>query len=246
MSRAQAFASCVLLGYMVVTEYPTALLALLLGFYMLLVLRESHQLADWRIYAVSAAGFVAAVTPLLVYNLHVYGAPLTTGYQHHATAQYAAAHAKGLSGIGTPDPIVMLAMTFHPLMGIFWQSPVLLLAFAVWLRMHREGRAAELWLSLGAIVGYVALISGYYEWEGGLAYTSRHVIPILPMFAIPLAFLPKRWIALAWCLAAISIVQHTIAAAARMDYLVKFVRRFSTRSIIRRRFSRRRSGTCAG
>lgn len=223
ISLVQAFVSCALLGLMVITEYPAALLALLLGFYMLLVLRDAHQLTEWRVYAVSAAGFLLAVTPLLLYNLRVYGVPLTTGYQHHATAQYAAAHARGLSGIGLPDPIVMAAMTFHPLMGIFWQSPVLLLAIVGWLRMRREGHRAELWFSLAAIAAYILLISGYYEWEGGLAYTPRHIIPILPLFAIPLAFLPKRWMALGWCLAAISILQHTIAAAARMDYLVKFV-----------------------
>jgi hypothetical protein len=223
ISYAQAFTSCVLLGYMVVTEYPTAVLALTLGLYMLLVLRETGRVFDWRLYALCAVGFVLAVTPLLYYNFRVYGAPLTTGYQHHATAEYAAAHAKGLSGIGWPDPVVMLAMTVHPLMGIFWQSPILLLAIPGWLRMHHEGHRAELWLSLGAIAAYITLISGYYEWEGGLAYTPRHIIPILPVFAIPLAFLPKRWMALAWCLAAISIAQHTIAAAARMDYMVKFV-----------------------
>jgi hypothetical protein len=223
ISYTEAFASCVLLGYMVVTEYPTAVLALVLGIYMLVVLRETKRLSDWRVWMVSAAGFALALTPLLHYNVRVYGAPLTTGYQHHATAQYAAAHARGLSGIGLPDPIVMIAMTFHPLMGIFWQSPVLLLAFVGWVVMGREERRAELWLSLGAIVTYIAVISGYYEWEGGLAYTPRHIIPILPLFAIPLAFVPRRWRALAWCLAAISIAQHAIAAAARMDYLVKFV-----------------------
>ena len=224
ISGAQAFLSCFLLGYMVVTEYPTAVLALVLGCYMLSVLRGLGRLSDWRLYAIGAAGFLLALSPLLYYNVRVYGMPLTTGYQHHATTKFAAAHAQGLSGIGMPDPVVMMAMTVHPLMGIFWQSPILLLALAGWSNMRRTGHHAELWLSLSGILAYVALISGYYEWSGGLAYTPRHLIPILPLFAIPLGCLPPRWWTFAWCLSALSIAQHAIPAVGRLDYVARLVR----------------------
>jgi hypothetical protein len=121
-----------------------------------------------------------------------------------------------------PDPVVMAAMTIHPLMGIFWQSPVLLLAVFGWWAMRGPARA-ESWLSLAAIVTYIALISGYYEWAGGLSYTPRHLIPVLPLFAIPLAFLPSRWRPALWILAVISIVQHLIANTARLEYVVRLV-----------------------
>jgi hypothetical protein len=224
ISGAQVFASCVLVGYMVVTEYPTALLALVLGGYMLVVLRDLDRLADWRLYAAGAAGCLLAVSPLVYYNVAVYGDPFTTGYQHHATPKFAAAHSQGLSGIGMPDPIVMIAMTLHPLMGLFWQSPFLLLAAAGWMAMRGSERRAELWFSLTAILAYLTLMSGYYDWSGGLAYTPRHIIPMLPLFAIPLAFLPKRWTALGWCLVAISIVQSLVAVAAQWDYVTRLIR----------------------
>jgi hypothetical protein len=225
ISYLQAFASCVLLGYMVVTEYPTAVLALVLGCYMLFVLLELGRLPDWRTYAAGAAGFLLGLSPLLYYNLRVFGNIFTTGYQHHATAKFAAAHSQGLSGIGMPDPMVMGAMTFHPLMGIFWQSPVLLLAVVGWMAMRRTQHRAELWFSLSAILAYVALISGYYNWSGGLSYTPRHLIPLMPLFAVPLAFLPLRWAGLGWSLAVLSIAQHMIAAAARLEYLVRLIER---------------------
>jgi hypothetical protein len=224
ISYLQAFASSVLLGYMFVTEYPTAVLALVLGGYMLFVLFELRRLADWRIYAVGSAGFLLAVSPLLYYNLRVFGNVFTTGYQHHATTRFLAAHAQGLSGIGMPDPVVMGAMTFHPLMGIFWQSPVLLLAVVGWMAMRGTQHRAELWFSATVVVAYVALISGYYEWSGGLSYAPRHLIPLLPMFAVPLAFLPPRWVVLVWSLMSVSIAQHMIAVAARMDYVSRLVR----------------------
>ena len=158
------------------------------------VMRDIGRSADWRIYTAAAAGFAVALAPLLYYNAQVYGQFFTTGYQHHATAKFAAAHAQGLAGIGMPDPVVIGAMTIHPLMGIFWQSPVLLLAFVGLFAHDSKDYRAELCLALAAILAYVTLISGYYEWSGGLAYTPRHLIPVLPLFAIPLAFLPRRWI----------------------------------------------------
>jgi hypothetical protein len=224
LSYVQAFASIALVGFMVVTEYPTALLALVFGGYMLWVLRELGRAADWRVWAASAAGGLLALSPMLYYNHSVYGNVLTTGYQHHATAKFATAHAQGLSGIGLPDPMVMMAMTVHPLMGIFWQSPVLLLAAPGWMAMRRAGAHPELWFSLTAILAYVALISGYYEWSGGLAYTPRHLIPLFPLFAIPLAFLSRRWLTIGWCLTGVSIVQHMVAVSAKWNYISRLLR----------------------
>jgi len=215
-----AFASGLLLGYMVVTEYPTAVLGLVLGGYILVVLRDLGLLAAWRPYAATSAGAVLALTPLAWYNVRVYGTPFTTGYQHHATAEFAAAHAQGLSGIGLPDPLVLFASTFHPLMGIFWQSPVLLLAAVGWLSAKDPERRAAAWFSFAAVTAYVVLLSGYYDWAGGTAYTPRHLIPIYPLFAIPLAFLPRRWWHVALVLCGISILQHLIAVSASWDSLM--------------------------
>jgi len=224
VSLGEVFVSCVFLGAMLITEYPSALLAGVLAVYMLFVQREIGLLTDWQVYAVGAAGGVLAISPLLYYNLAVYGHMLTTGYQHHATARFAAAHSQGLSGIGWPDPVVMFATTFHPLMGIFWQSPVLLLAAAGWMRLRDSQYRAELLFSLAAILAYVTVMSGYYEWSGGLAYAPRHLIPILPLFAIPLAFLPQRCIGVGWALTAVAIAQHLVAVSARWDYLWRTVR----------------------
>ena len=225
VSALWVFVSSVLLGWMVVTEYPTAVLVPFLGGYAIFVLREQRRLSEWRLYAIAAAGGLLAVAPLLWYNAQVFGHPLTTGYQHHATAKFAAAHAVGVAGIGPPDPIVMLAMTVHPLMGIFWQSPVLLLAVPGWMTMWKRGWRAEACLAFAVCVSYLALMSGYYDWSGGLSYTPRHLIPLFAVFAIPLAFVPQRWMALGWCLAAISIAQHLIAVAGRWEYMFRMIRR---------------------
>ena len=225
VSGLPVFLSSFLLGWMVVTEYPTAVLVPFLGGYAIVVLREQRRLSEWRLYAIAATGCLLAVAPLLWYNVQVFGHPLATGYQHHATATFAAAHAVGVSGIGPPDPVVMLSMTVHPLMGIFWQSPVLLLAVAGWMTMWRLGWRAEACLSVAVCVSYLALMSGYYNWTGGLAYTPRHLIPLFAVFAIPLAFVPQRWMALGGCLAVISIAQHLIAVAGRSEHVFRLIQR---------------------
>jgi hypothetical protein len=219
LSAWTAFASGLLLGYMVVTEYPTAVLALVLGGYMLVVLRDLGIAAAWRLYAATAVGIALAITPLAYYNLHVYGNLWTTGYQHHATPEFEAAHAQGLSGIGWPDPIVLFASTFHPLMGLFWQSPVLVLAIVGWLAARNPELREASWFSFAAVTTYLVLLSGYYDWSGGTAYTPRHLIPLYPLFAIPLACLPRRWRHVALPLAAISILQHLIAVSASWNSL---------------------------
>ena len=100
---------------------------------------------------------------------------------------------KNLMGIGLPKPDVLFYMTLHTTMGIFWQSPVLLLAFIGWPVMWRNSRyRPEALLSFGAILLYFIMMSGYYDWWGGLAFTSRHIIPVLPFFGIPLAFIPEK------------------------------------------------------
>jgi len=187
------FLSSLLLGFMVITEYPTAVLALLLSLYILFTLYQSKQLFNWKIYAIIAAGFIIPIFIQLYYNISIFGTPFITGYSYESNELFRAAHATSFMGIGWPDLRIALYQTFHPSLGIFWQSPILLLAMIGWIFMaKKEEYRAEMYFTLFAIVLFILLISGYYMWWGGGAFTPRHLIPILPLFALPLAFIPSR------------------------------------------------------
>jgi hypothetical protein len=157
---------------------------------------------------------------LFFYNNSIFGSPFSLGYSHEVNTIFQSAHATNLMGIGWLDPLVFFYQTIHPTLGIFWISPVLMLAPIGWIYMAREYKyRAELIFSLTAIIGYILLISGYYMWWGGVSYTPRHLIPILPLFILPLAFLPKKYSIPILITAIISIFQNMSIAACTTDRL---------------------------
>lgn len=208
------FFSGFLMGFTLITEYPTLVLLLILSLYILFVLYGLSQHRDWKIYASFITGAAIPVVLLASYNLSIYGTPLAVGYLHEADETFREAHSASLLGIGVPDLRVLYYQTLHPAMGIFWQSPILLLGVAGIFFMARERRyLPELVFSVFSILAYILVISGYYMWWGGVSFTPRHLLPALPLFAIPMAFLPIRF--LPWILVsgAVSVFQNLLITA---------------------------------
>jgi hypothetical protein len=201
-----------LLGFLVITEYPAAALVPILGGYVLFILRRRRELRNWKVYGLLAAGAFLPVGLLLFYNYACFGNPFTPGYSYESMQRFQTAHATGLFGIGLPDPKALFYITLHPGMGIFWQSPFLLLAIPGGIALVRSREhAPEGIFAVTAILVYLVFCSGYYAWGG--AYTPRHIIPILPLFVLPLAVLPRKWMPAALAAAVISIAQHFLATS---------------------------------
>jgi hypothetical protein len=213
------------LGYSIVTEYPTALIALMLGFYIIYVLWKKQRLFDWKIYACIIIGAVVPVSVALMYNDVVFGHPLKTGYSYEVVKQFAQGQSLGLLGIGLPNLRTLFYMTFHTTMGVFWQSPILLLGPLGWFRMWKDSRyRAEAVLSFGIISIYFLMMSGYYIWWGGATFTPRNLIPAFPFFGIPLAFLVKKTEKISvLVLSIISMVQMFVVVVASPQDLSAFV-----------------------
>ncbi len=183
-----------LMGYAIITEYPTAAIVCLLGLYILYVLWQKKHLSDIKIYARMLIGFAIPIILALIYNTLIFHGPFKTGYNYEMLPVFHEGHATGFMGIGWPDLKVIFYMTFHPTMGIFLQSPFLLFALIGWFRMWK-GRQyrAEAILSFGVILGYFSLMSGYYQWWGSAAFMARNIIPAFPFWIIPLAFITQKW-----------------------------------------------------
>lgn len=188
-----AFISSVLLGYMVITEYPTALLLSLLAPYILYTLYESGQLFNWKIYAGMAVGFLLPICLLLYYNNSIFGSPFATGYSFEAKESFKLAHGRSFMGISRPDLHILWYQTFQPAFGMFWQGPILVLALPGWFYMFKtRDYRVEAVFSITVVFLYILMFSGYYMWWGGQSFGPRHLIPVLPLFALPLAFVPKK------------------------------------------------------
>jgi hypothetical protein len=173
-------------GYAVSCEYPAAIIAGLLGLYVLVA--EGSPAARAGRLARYALGVLAGLVPLFVYNQAAFGNPLALGYAHLTSPQYAAGMARGLLGVGLPMWSVIWGTTFSPYRGLFILSPWLLLAFPGFVAMARAGLRREAWLCATICACYFIFQSGYAFWDGGASVGPRHFLPALPFLAFPVAF----------------------------------------------------------
>jgi len=218
------FVSGLLIGYMVLVEYTTLIIAVVLFGYILFVLSSSHHI--WKVQ-IAGPFLLGAMMPLIVfvtYNWMCFGSPFTVGYEHQSLAAFQEVHNEGLIGIKPPNLLVLLAMTVHPMQGIFLQSPVLFLALGGFFLMARNTKwHAELMVITVVILAYFLVISGLTIWWGGDAFTARHLIPILPFFGILLSFLEKKVLPWLVALGFISFSQMLIASATVYTYFERYI-----------------------
>jgi hypothetical protein len=175
-----------LLGYSVITEYPSILIVGILFLYTL------YRLSDWqRIGWVILPGALIAAG-WMTYNTAVFGSPLELGYSH--SELWTEQHHTGFMSLTWPHWEVIWGITFSPFRGLFMLSPLLLLAvpgFVLWWRSgeHRP----ESWLALTSAVIMFLFNSSSIMWWGGYAIGPRYLLPMLPFMALPIVFVFREW-----------------------------------------------------
>jgi hypothetical protein len=215
-----------LLGAAFITEYTTAVIVLALALYYCYLLREK---LSWRWIRLTILppllGGAIPIVILMIYNTLAFGNPFTIGYERLGN-QYQAGMSQGFMGIGLPKLEVLYYLTFHPAHGLFWQSPVLLMAVVGFFFLWRDKR-----YRLEAIIVSIAFFSlllinaGYFMWWGGYSFGPRHLIPMLFFLSIPLVMVSRRLVPLVIILAVISIGQMLIPLTGSMlapdDYFIQ-------------------------
>ena len=204
-----------LLGYAVLTEYPTALIVLALSVYALTTPAEGRRVLGFLT--------LGAVPPLLVgaiYNTLAFGGPLSPGYAHLAGPEaFRIGQAQGLMGVTYPHLDALWQMTFGPYRGLFMLSPVLLLVLpGFWMLRRRVTWRAEtrLWLVIVALYGLFSV--SYFAWDGGFSMGPRQFLPVLPFLMLPIGEVTRRahdwrWRIVATMLAICSVVIVEAATA---------------------------------
>jgi hypothetical protein len=206
-----------LLGAAFLTEYTTAVIILPLGLYYCYILRER---LSWRWIRLTilppVLGPFITMIILMIYNTLAFGNPFTIGYEHLGN-QFQESMSQGFLGISWPRLDVLFYLTFHPAQGLFWQSPVLLMAMVGFIYLWRDKRyRLEGIIVLIAFISYLLINAGYYMWWGGWSFGPRHLIPMLLFLSIPLVLVPRRLIPLVIILAIISIGQMFIPLAGKI------------------------------
>ncbi|HEX8991521.1 MAG TPA: hypothetical protein VF784_07560 [Anaerolineales bacterium] len=210
-SRRSLFWAGLAMGFAFITDYTTALIIAGLLVYAIYIVSGSG-LKDWL--SASMWGFLGAAIPLsfmVAYNVLVYGTPLAFGYSHEATPAFSQGQTTGLMGIGVPNLSVLYHISVDPRFGLFWQSPVLLLAVVGFIAsLRRRAWRVEAALCLYVILSLLLMNAGYFLWWGGAVSGPRFLIVALPFFIVPLALVPDRLTWLLGILAAVSAGQMMI------------------------------------
>ena len=175
-----------LLGYSVVTEYPSALIVGILFLYAL------HRLADKRriLWVILPGALVAA--GWMTYNTALFGGPLALGYGYSELWQEQ--HHTGFMSLTLPHLDALWGITFGSFRGLFFISPVLLLAVPGFYRFaRRQAWRAEFLVCLWAGLSFLLFNGSSVMWQGGYAVGPRYLVPMLPFLALPLALFAEGW-----------------------------------------------------
>jgi hypothetical protein len=198
-------AAGLVMGYAITSEYPLALVAVVLGLYLLSrpdVLRP--RLIATRVGAYVLGG-VVGIVPLLLYNHAAFHSWTHLAYSNIPQQQ------KGFFGISAPSLPVLGTLLFDS-RGLLTLSPVLAMGAIGTVLLYRRGNRAEALTIAGVCACYLAYNSGYYLPFGGGSPGPRFLITMLPFLAVPLAIAFRRFPGPTIALAAVSVVITVTAA----------------------------------
>jgi hypothetical protein len=133
-----------------------------------------------------------------VYNTAIFGSPFTLTYQYVANPRLNTLVGTGLLSAAVPTLEALWGLTFSPYRGLFFTSPILLLAIVGFTVLARRSARtapssgtsvfrAEWLTSLSIVVLFFLLVSASVQWFGGYAAGPRYLIPMLPFLVWPLA-----------------------------------------------------------
>jgi hypothetical protein len=175
-----------LLGYSVITEYPSVLVMGVIFVYTFIRLTDRRRIG-WVVLtgASIAIGW-------MVYNTAVFGSPLELGYSH--SELWIEQHHTGFMSLTMPRWEAIWGITFSAFRGLFLYSPALLLAVPGFVLWYRSGKhRLEFWVALTSVLAMLLFNSSSIMWWGGFAVGPRYLLPMLPLAALQSVFVLRKW-----------------------------------------------------
>jgi hypothetical protein len=191
-----------LLGYSVITEYPSVLVAGILGLYTLYNL---YRLGRWQQigWVIPPAALVAV--GWMVYNTAIFGGPLKLGYGESTLWQ--TQHQTGFMSLTLPHGEALWGITFGVFRGLFFLSPWLLLCMpGFWLWWRTREYRPEFWVALTSGLAFLLFNASSIMWWGGFAVGPRYMLPALPFMVLPVAFALRQWGSQPWLRALLALL----------------------------------------
>jgi hypothetical protein len=175
-----------MLGYAVISEYPTSLIAGGVFVYILLFILKNLRKPAWITFFI-LGGFVPGLI-LMAYNLAIFHTPLPVGYEY--SVLYTEQHSVGLISLTYPHPDALWGITFGSFRGIFYVSPITLLALVgTFFGWKQKNFRAEWMVSTWTVVSFFLFNASSVMWQGGFAVGPRYLVPMIPFLMIGLGYL---------------------------------------------------------
>jgi hypothetical protein len=224
-----------LMGFSVTTEYPTALLVVIISVYGLWVINRagSGWRAKGKLLAAFVLGLVIGSGFLLWYNIAAFGKIFYVPYEAYSKADSSfPVYSRGFLGLRWPGfgqfLHALAAITIKPPIGMLYigvehwrlyaSSPVLWLAIpGVAIMLWRRRLRPEGLVVTAMIVIYLLFVTSYgnsiYDWSGAAYIGPRHIIPLLPFLALPIYYGGRKLRFVFYPLLAISVFYMLLATA---------------------------------
>jgi hypothetical protein len=174
-----------LLGYSVVSEYPSTLVMGILFLYTV------YRLSAWRriAWVILPGALIAA--GWMTYNTVIFGSPLELGYSY--SELWGEQHHTGFMSLTAPHWDAIWGITFSPFRGLFVLSPLLLLAVPGFVLWHRSGEhRPEFWVTLLSVLAMFLFNASSIMWWGGFTVGPRYLLPMLPLIMLPVVFIFRK------------------------------------------------------
>jgi hypothetical protein len=215
-SAGRAVAAGALMGLAAISDFMGLVIALFLGLYAIsIALRRGEQAPVGIAAAARRIAPVALVAALvlciqLAANWASFGGPFELAQAYHATL--AAHHEAGFLGIGKPKLEALYQLTVGPYRGLFFGSPLLLLALPGVFMLGRKMRVEAIIIG-AAWLAVLIIHAGYTDWPAGTAYGPRYQIAAIPLLMIAAAEAARRSPFIFKALATVSIAFMVIVCA---------------------------------
>jgi len=138
-------------------------------------------------------GLLVPVGVALFYHNRCFGGPFNFPYFYETYSEFAEAHKLGIAGVTSPSFAPALKLLVSPFRGIFYYSPILLLALPGIVAMLKDREWRKEGAAIGlASIGYLLFNSAFSDWEGGWSMGARHLTPLIPFLMTAVMYLAAK------------------------------------------------------
>jgi hypothetical protein len=210
-----------LLGCAVLSEYPAAVIGILLALLALWIARDRLRAFGYMII-----GGLPPMIVLATFDWLTFRTLLPVAYQH--SVLFPQQMQTGFFSLTAPHWDALWGISFSPYRGLFFLSPYLLFAVVGYIQLWRvRATPPEFWLLLLAPVAFILFNASSSLWDGGFAIGPRYILACLPFLALAAgigvvrawrnqALRPLVLVSIGWSLFA--VWAETIAGQAFPDY----------------------------